>query len=278
MIDVSLASAFIARILPEPHAGLLSGILFGTKMAIPYELKNALQTTGTLHITALSGMNITILTGLFFSTFVAFMPRWLASILTIGVIGFFVWFVGLSPSVVRAAIMGCITLLTAVTGYISIAMLTWGVTVIGMIVIHPAWVTDISFQLSALASLGMIMFSKQSSVQYMSNEQGKPWSFAAKQVWVWIQKELTTTLSAQVFTLPLILCTFGRISLISPLTNILIGWTIPIITVLGLAVCMFGLFLPAVSYILGWITWVFLDYLIKVILWSSYIPLASIGR
>ena len=278
MIDVSLATAFIAQILPEPHAGLLSGILFGVKSSIPYELKNALQATGTLHITALSGMNITILTGIFFSTFVAFLPRWAASILAIGVIGFFVWFVGPSPSVVRAAIMGCITLLTALTGYISIALFTWGITVVGMLVVHPSWVTDISFQLSALASLGMILFSKQSGVDHIQNQQGAMWQTMVKNVYTWVQKELATTLSAQVFTLPLILFTFGRISLISPLTNLLIGWTIPIITVLGLLLCLFGLFIPSVSYVLGWGTWVFLEFVIRIVLWTGGIPLASIGR
>lgn len=278
MIDVNLATAFIAQILPEPHAGLLSGILFGVKSSIPYEVRNALQTTGTLHITALSGMNITILTGIFFSTFVAFLPRLVASILAIGVIGIFVWFVGPSPSVVRAAIMGCITLLTAVTGYISIALLTWGITVVGMLVVYPSWVTNISFQLSALASLGMILFSKQDGVRHVQNQQGTPWQRGVKNVSTWVQKELTTTLSAQVFTLPLILCTFGRISLISPLTNLLIGWTIPIITVLGLVLCLFGLFIPAISYVLGWVTWVFLEYLIQVVVWTGSIPFASIGQ
>ncbi|MFZ2024677.1 MAG: ComEC/Rec2 family competence protein [Microgenomates group bacterium] len=278
MIDVSLATAFIAQILPEPHAGLLAGILFGVKSVIPYELKNALQTTGTLHITALSGMNITILTGIFFSTFIVFLPRLYASILTIGVIGFFVWFVGYSPSVVRAAIMGCITLLTALTGYISIALCTWGITVVGMIVVHPTWVTDISFQLSVLASLGMILFSAKGGAEGVQRMQSAKWQYIGKNVYRWIQKELTTTLSAQVFTLPLILFTFGRISLISPLTNLLIGWTIPIITVLGLAVCLFGLFIPSVSYILGWGTWVFLEFVIRIVLWTGHIPFASIGR
>ena len=52
----------INRVLPEPHAGLLSGILFGIKASISTELYDALVITGTLHIAALSGMNITILT------------------------------------------------------------------------------------------------------------------------------------------------------------------------------------------------------------------------
>lgn len=269
MIDVSLATAFIARILPEPHAGLLSGIVFGVKSTLSPELKNALQATGTLHITALSGMNITILVGVFFSTFLFILPRWISSILTIGVISFFVWFVGPSPSIVRAAIMGCITLLTSLTGYMSLALLTWGIACISMLVVSPSWVFDLSFQLSSLASLGMILFSKET--YRVSNKTTVMSTF-----WVSIQKELVTTLSAQVFTVPLIFFTFGRISLISPLTNLLIGWAIPIITVLGLSMSIFGLFLPAVSYVLGWVLWVFLEYVIRVVEWTGRIPFASV--
>ncbi len=269
MIDVGLATSFIVKILPEPHAGLLSGIIFGVKTTLSSELKNALQTTGTLHITALSGMNITILVSVCFSTFLLFLPRWISSIVTIGVISFFVWFVGPSPSIVRSAIMGCITLLTTLTGYMSIAIVTWGLACISMLVISPSWAFDLSFQLSALASLGMILFSKET----YHGQQAAP---LLKTLWWSIQKELTTTLSAQVFTVPLIFFTFGRISLISPITNLLIGWTIPIITVLGLMMCVFGLFLPAASYILGWVIWVFLEYVIRVVLWTGNIPFASI--
>lgn len=57
--------ASIYQVLPEPHAGLLAGILFGTKTSIAPDLYDALVVTGTLHIAALSGMNITILTKLF---------------------------------------------------------------------------------------------------------------------------------------------------------------------------------------------------------------------
>jgi competence protein ComEC len=93
-----------------------------------------------------------------------------------------------------------------------------------------------------------------------------------------IQTELATTLSAQVFTLPLIFLVFGRISLISPLTNLLIGWTIPVITVLGLVVSFVGIFWLPLAYPVGWVTWVFLEFLIKAVMITSRIPLASIGR
>ncbi len=286
MLSLSDVTAVISQVLPEPHAGLLAGILFGVKTSLSSELKNALQITGTLHIVALSGMNITILVGIFFSTFVRLVPRWISSIVTIGVIAIFVWFVGSSPSVVRAAIMGCITLLAPLTGRASIALVTWSIASGGMLLFHPAWIGDISYQLSVLATLGMILFSK-------TTLDAKTWQvlyseIAEKQFPRWyrwyvylreiIKTELTTTLSAQVFTLPLLFVVFGRISLISPLTNLLIGWTIPISTVLGLLLCFVGILWLPLAYPVGWVTWVFLEFLIKAVLLTSHIPLASIGR
>ena len=258
----------INRVLPEPHAGLLAGIVFGAKSSISTELYDALIVTGTLHIAALSGMNITILTKLFFSTFILVLPRWVSSILTIGVIVVFVLFVGPSPSVVRAAIMGSITLVAPLTGRISTALITWGVTIASMLLFDITLVGNISFQLSALAALGMILFSKSSpSVTTEGNK------FVA-----WVKEELATTLSAQVFTIPLILFTFGRISLISPITNLLIGWTIPVITVLGLCISLLGWIWLPLGQLLAWVTWVFLEWLIHVVLITSTVPFASIGR
>ena len=232
----------INRVLPEPHAGLLSGILFGIKASISTDLYDALVVTGTLHIAALSGMNITILTKLFFSAFNFLLPRRISSILTMGVIVGFVFFVGPSASIIRAAIMGCIAI---------------------MLCVHFQWIGETSFQLSALASLGMILFGR-------FKQDG---SFITL-----VKNELTTTLSAQVFTIPLILFTFGRISLMSPVTNILIGWTIPIITVLGLFVSLLGFIWLPIGQIIAWFTWIFLEWLIQAVIITSKIPLASIGK
>lgn len=253
----------INRVLPEPHAGLLAGILFGIKASILPELTQALITTGTLHIAALSGMNITILTSLFFSAFNFLLPRCISSILTMGVIVGFVWFVGPSPSIIRAAIMGCITILAGVFGRLSFALLTWMITVFIMLCVHFQWIGDVSFQLSVLASLGMILFGRLKQ---------------DKNIISLIKSELMTTLSAQVFTIPLILFTFGRISLISPLTNILIGWTIQIITVLGLMLCVVGWIWLPMGQLLAWVTWIFLEWLIQAVIITSHIPLASVGK
>ncbi len=257
-MTVATFTSVINQLLPEPHAGLLNGIIFGTKAAIPRELYDALVTTGTLHIVALSGMNITIIVRVMHAAFLRMVSRRITNLLTILFIAGFVWFVGPSASVIRAAIMGSLVLLATVLGRQNWSMFTFALTCAVMILIKPQWIGDLSFQLSALATLGILLFARTT---------GNP-----------ITDDLRVTLSAQVFTIPLILFTFQRISFISPLTNILIGWVIPILTPLGMAVALAGwMFLP-LGQVFSWAAWVLLEYLIIVIELTAKIPFASVGK
>lgn len=107
--------AVINSLLPEPQASLLNGILFGIKASMPKAFYNALITTGTLHIIALSGVNITILINLI-SRGTLWLGKKISILLTICLIALFVWFVGFQPSIVRAAIMGFFSLLSIYFG------------------------------------------------------------------------------------------------------------------------------------------------------------------
>ena len=295
MISVSTFTSVINQLLPEPHAGLLSGILFGTKMSVDPVLKQALVTTGTLHIIALSGMNITILTSIVNISLLWLFPRKIASIATIVVIIGFILFVGPSASVIRAGIMGGISLLAIIFGKNLWALWSWGMAVVGMLLIRPIWITDLSFQLSVLASLGMILFGKKDlehrtwKVGVGSSESKmdtvNPFSIFYSQLqssiihplyWM-LRNDFHTTLAAQTFTIPLLFFTFGRLSFISPLTNVLIVWTLPIITVLGFFVAIAGYFFLPLGQVFAWVAWIFLEFVIQIITWTSRIPFASIG-
>ena len=248
----------IGQLLPEPHAGLLAGMLFGTKASIQKDLYDALVATGTLHIAALSGMNITILTTIVAGALLRVVNRRIAGLLTIVIIIGFVWFVGAGPSVVRAAIMGSVALLATVFGRQYWGFLTYWITIGLMLLVRPSWIADLSFQLSALATLGIILFGPQKEMNV-------------------VKSDLHTTLAAQVFTIPLILLTFHRISLVSPITNVLIGWVIPPVTTLGLACALAGwIFLP-LAYPLAWTAWIFLEYMILIITRTADIPLSYIA-
>lgn len=265
MVTVVTFTSVINQILPEPHAGLLAGILFGTKATLSKDFLDALTSTGTLHIIALSGMNISILAGISTTILLRVVSRRIASLLTILIIIGFVWFVGVSPSVVRAAIMGSLTLLSIILGRQTWSLFIYSLTIAGMLLIHPGWIGDLSFRLSALATLGIILFG------------GKHVSVSKNIVPPFVEDSLRVTLAAQVFTIPLILFVFRRISLVSPLTNILIGWVIAPVTGLGMALAILGWIWLPLGYVFGWVTWLFLEYLILMVQWTAKLPFSSLG-
>lgn len=261
--SVSSFTDVLGHLLPEPHAGLLAGILFGTKATLSPALKNALVNSGVIHLIALSGQNIAIVVGVVSPFLVFVFSRRIASLLTILVLVGYVAFVGVSPSVVRAAIMGSLTLCAVIWGRLSWSLLVWILAVGGMLLINPSWVGDVGFQLSAFASLGIILFG--------GRKNRKPWLLSL------IEDDLRVTLSAQSLTIPIILWHFQRLSIVAPLTNLLVGWTMLPLMMFGWLAVFFGwLFLPA-GHVFAWMCWVLLEWMVRVVLFFNTIPFASIG-
>ncbi|MBI3577369.1 ComEC/Rec2 family competence protein [Candidatus Gottesmanbacteria bacterium] len=331
---IATFTSVINQLLPEPHAGLLAGISFGTKATLSKVLVNDLIKTGTLHIVALSGMNITIVSSVVSLTLLRLVSRRITSLLTIGMIIGFIWFVGISPSVIRAAIMGILSLLAVIFGRQSWPLFAWILAVSSMLLLNPQWIGDLSFQLSALATLGIILFGSslnrggaEVDVTFME-ASAKPLSLKSffsignwrgalqnahlpapplkaigenqgasaknassepKQVLAFILSsglaslknlladDLRVTLAAQVFTIPIILLNFHRISLVSPLSNVAIGWTIGPLTIAGWVVAALGTIWLPLGQVVAWMAWVPLQYLLTVVAWTAKIPFASVG-
>jgi competence protein ComEC len=311
MVSLSDVTFVVNQLLPEPHAGLLNGILFGTKAQLTPELKNALIRTGTLHIVALSGMNITIIANLVASTLLRLFSRRITSLLTILIIMGFVWFVGSSPSVIRAALMGCLSLLSTVFGKQKGAFWLLICAAAIMLISNVSYLFNLSFQLSFGATLGIILFgsNKTSSqnlhsvipnpdvhrdklredswgmpdsaetsseiLRFAQNDRRRPFSLVCF-LWNLIRDDLKTTLAAQIFTTPLLIYTFHRLSLLSPVANLLIGWIIQPITVVGFLMCVCGLFWYPLAYVPAWIAWLLLQFVVGVIYVISAVPFASL--
>jgi competence protein ComEC len=279
-------TALINSLLPEPQAGLLAGILFGVKATIDTDLYNSLIASGTLHIIALSGMNISILVTLVSLVLLRFVRRPIANLATIFIIIGFIWLVGVSPSVIRAAIMGTISLLAISFGRQMWPLFIWILAVSCMILLNPPWIGDLSFQLSAMATLGIILFGSKKTPEDIASNEFVPISHLGylshlgnlkKTLWSLTEDDLRVTLAAQLFTIPIIMFQFGRISLISPLSNILIGWTIAPVMVLGLVMVIAALIWTPVATAIAWITWVPLTFVIIVIEWTAKLPFSSIA-
>lgn len=259
--------SIINSLLPEPQASLLGGILFGVKATMPKDLYNALVVTGTLHIIALSGMNVSILVNLI-AKITSFLGKKASSIVTICLIVIFTLFVGASPSIVRAAIMGSVSLLATCFGRLNWGLLSLFLAAGTMLLFKLDLIKDLSFQLSFLATFGIILANRKRECQVSKSP--------SKQLLSAIRQNFRLTLSAQIFTLPVILINFQRISLISPIVNLMIEWVVQPIMIVGFVVAILGWIWQPLGIIPAWIVWVPLTYFIKVVELFSKVPGASV--
>lgn len=265
----------INGILPEPHSSFLSGLLLGTKKQIPAKLLEDFNKTGTTHIVAISGYNITIIAFLIvgFLTFLGIHRYWAFWFSVAGIMLFTV-LTGASASVVRAAIMGILVLAANRLGRLSRATnaLVFSGTI--MLLINPKLLRfDIGFELSFLATMGLIFFSGiiENRIDVITTKVS-----TSIQGIKLIKDSLATTLAAQIFVLPVIAYNFGQISLISPLANVLILPAIPITMLVGFIGGVVGLIWLLPAKLIGYLAWALLSYEIKVVEILGFIPLSSI--
>ncbi|MBI4122723.1 MAG: ComEC/Rec2 family competence protein, partial [Parcubacteria group bacterium] len=256
----------INRIISEPHAAFLSGLLVGARRGIPEYLLEAFARTGTTHIIAISGSNITIIAAVIIGFFqmLGISRRRAFWWLSAG-IALFVIMTGATASVVRAGIMGIFVLLARQLGRASRATNALAVTAFLMLLFNPKiLVFDAGFQLSFLATIGLVYINP--SIQKFAERL--PPLFGAREA-------LATTLSAMATTTPLILYQFGRLSIIAPIANILILPAIPLTMALGFASGIAGMLWPPFGAVLAWLPWLFLEYMIRVAEFLSSLRFAS---
>ncbi|HOU15270.1 MAG TPA: ComEC/Rec2 family competence protein [Anaerolineae bacterium] len=268
----------LLTLLPEPQASLLAGILLGVESGIPDDLNAAFVATGTSHIVAISGFNLTIVAGAFVQ-----MAAWLLkgrgkTLLPLVGLWLYTILVGASAAVLRAAVMATVAILArrekrATHGPTSLAAAVWVMTLI-----NPYVLWDVGFQLSLAATLGLIFYTRPVS-------KGFEWLFAhftplerAQQIikGKWLSDALIVTIAAQITTTGVIIGVFHRLSLVTLLTNFFVLPAQQYLMAAGAAALLAGLILRPIGQLLGWLAWVFLTYTIGVVRLTATFPLASV--
>ncbi len=267
----------LLKILPEPQASLLAGILLGVESGIPKALNEAFSATGTSHIVAISGFNLTIVAGVFIALAHGTVGRRLEVPLALAGVWLYTLLVGAAAAVVRAAVMGSVAVIArhgerSVHGPTSLAFAAFAMS------LHNPWVLwDLGFQLSLAATAGLIFFTDPLTSGFKGLLRRFMSEDSANQVTGWLSEALIVTLAAQITTTPIIVANFHRLSLVTLLTNFLI---LPVQTFVMLfgAVALLGalLWLP-LGQILGWLAWAFLTYTIEVVRWTATFPWASVS-
>ncbi len=241
-----------------PHNTILQGVVFGNDKNMAKNIKDKFNTTGLSHLTAVSGSNIVIVISVVMF-FLLGLGLWRGQAFYVAVI--FIWLyivmIGFPASGARAGIMGCIALLAQKLGrqHASSRVLILAASL--MLLQNPFLLPyDVSFQLSFLASLG---------IMYVKPFIDMLFQIIVKDTFKSVIDIISITFSAQVSTLPIIIYNFGSVSLVSPITNLLVLPMIPLLTVLGFLVSVVG----AVSSILGFVLslpcWFLLLYLVKIL-------------
>ena len=263
-------------IWPEPEASLLAGILLGVESGISTDLDEAFVATGTSHIVAISGFNLTIIAGIFVKMAKRLLKGRGKTILPLVGLWLYTILVGASAAVLRAAVMATVMILAqreerATHGPTSLAA---AVLVMGMINPYVLW--DVGFQLSLAATLGLILYTEpvtrwfQRLFERLTDEE------RAQKIVGLLSDALIVTIAAQITTTGVIIGVFHRLSLVTLLTNLLILPAQQYVMFTGGVALIAGLLLRPVGQILSWLSWVFLAYTIGVVRWTATFPLASV--
>ena len=266
----------IYRLFPDPESSLLAGILLGVDTGLSRELQQAFKNTGTAHIIAISGFNISIIAGIFFVFFSRFFgDRRGTAIAIIGIV-LYTFIVGADAAVVRSAVMGILALWARQLGRRQAALNTLLVVALLMCLWNPLYVGDVGFQLSFFATLGLILYGTPFSE--FANRIGTKYfpTSTAERAAELFSEFVLLTLAAQLTTIPIMAYHFQRISLVSFIANPFILPAQPAVMILGGIAVLLSLVWFPLGQIAAWIAWPFVVYTIRVVEIFDKVPHGTI--
>ncbi|MCL4236860.1 MAG: ComEC/Rec2 family competence protein [Anaerolineae bacterium] len=271
------ARATLDRLLPSPEAPLLSGILLGLDDELPANTQEDFSRTGTAHIIAISGSNLIIIMKVVLSLLTPLLGIRRARLATVASVVIYAVFVGGDPAVVRAAIMGGLALFAAQTGrkahgITSLAFAAW------LMSLHnPAILWDAGFQLSAVATAGLVLFGDSFIRALEAGLRLLLPGGTARKVTGWLAEPVAISLAAQVAITPLALIYFGTLSPAALLANALVVSVQPYIMIFGWLTLVTGLIAEPLGSILAWSVWLPLAYTLAVVRWLAGFSWASVS-
>jgi len=212
----------MSEVMPRSDAAAIFAMLFGGYEGIRPELLEAFTTTGIIHILSVSGSHISLIAAVTaWLTMILRFPKWARAVSVISIIVAYVTLAGFVPPAVRSGIMGGIAFVGLVLGLERDAQRILILTGIFMLLVSPLLFFHISFQLSFLATAGLLFIA--------------PVLFCrTKHMSAFVAGSLSITISAQLATLPILAWYFNQVSLSSLLSNLVVVPIVDLIIILGL--------------------------------------------
>ncbi len=235
-----------SEIFPADTAPFMTALLTGDTESLENDGGHytAMRLSGVLHIVAVSGMHLFILTAV--CQAVLGKSRW-ASLLCIAVIVLFTLMAGCRPSIVRAAVMQTMLLLAPVFGRGNDSPTSLSAALLVLLLLNPAAVAGVGLQLSFACVAGLLFFVPRLTAWCQAHLPMKNRLIRTA------ANSLACTVGATAFSLPLSAWYFGTVPLFSPLANLLTFWAVEICFAAGYILCVIGAVLPGLAVLLGWV-------------------------
>ncbi len=249
---------------PPDARGLLPGLVIGDTSRTPEDLTAAMQATGMTHLTAVSGSNVAVVTGLVLGLCVLLgVPRRLRPFVALLALAGFVVLARPEPSVVRAAAMGAIGLIGLSRSRRSAGLPVLGAAVVVVLVLDPWLARSFGFALSVVATVGLLLFTR-------------PWGDAVATRLparlAPLGPALAVPVAAQAMTAPLVVVLQGSVSTVGVLANFLAAPLVPIATVAGVLAALVSVPWPRGAELVAWVGIVPTTLIAEVARWFAQVP------
>ncbi|MCT7660409.1 ComEC/Rec2 family competence protein [Mycobacterium deserti] len=248
------------RALPADQAAMLPALVLGDTSAVAQQTSAQFRAAGLTHLTAVSGANVTIVCGAVLLSAGLIGPRAAVGLAAVALVAFVV-VVQPSASVLRAAVMGAITLLAVASHRRRQAIPALSASVLALLIAAPELAVDLGFALSVSATAALVVIAPVWSRRLVG--QGWPKLLA---------DAVSVAVAAQLVTAPLVAGMAGTFSVPAVAANLAVAVVIAPITVVGTAAAALCPLWPAGAELLVRFTGPELWWLLSVARWAAVVP------
>lgn len=251
--------------LPDNEARILDGLMLGNQRAISDDIYDKFKITGTVHILAVSGMNVGLIAFFVFLLLKLMrVKRKAAAAITFVLITVFAVITGAGASIVRATLMSYAVLIAVMIERDADMINSLAAAAFVILLINPSDLYDVGFQLSFLATASLIYYCEWIKKLFPKVPES-------------ISVTAASTIAAQIFLTPVMINTFHQLSLISVLTNLIIVPLSGTISVIGFAMWLFGTASQAAARIFGASIWALIKLMMLAVNLMAKVPYAAIS-
>ncbi len=226
---------------PAAPRALVPALVDGDDGGFPKGLADDFRTTGLTHLLAVSGTNLTLVVGFLvtLARWCGVRGRWLLLVAAAGIAAF-VMIARTEPSVVRAAAMGTVGLISLGSNGRERGTRALGLAVVALLLVDPWLAVSVGFVLSVLATAG-ILFLAPGWRDALAGWLPRP-----------LAEAVAVPAAAQLACTPVVAAISGQVSLVAVVTNLAAAPVVGPATVLGLLGGVVGLVVPPAGRLLGW--------------------------